>query len=67
MSVREWARAYHFARIERFAATLVRDENISLACGHVGRSFFGFGAWVSGVGVAEYEVGVADTDLVSVA
>ena len=30
MSVRDWARAYHLARIEQFAAKLVRDEDITV-------------------------------------
>jgi glycosyltransferase involved in cell wall biosynthesis len=44
MSVRDWVKAYHLARIERFAATLVRDEDITLI-----HSQF---AWPGGVGGA---------------
>src|SRR5262245_30328267 len=30
MGIRGWAHAFHLARIERFAARLVREENISV-------------------------------------
>jgi glycosyltransferase involved in cell wall biosynthesis len=44
MSVRDWVRAYHIARIERFAARIVREENIALIHSHF--------AWPDGVGGA---------------
>lgn len=47
MSMRDWVRAYHIARIERFAARLVRDEGITLIHSH-----FGYPAGVGGAIVA---------------
>jgi glycosyltransferase involved in cell wall biosynthesis len=44
MSLRDWVRAYHIARIERFAARIVREEDITLIHSHF--------AWPDGVGGA---------------
>ena len=44
MAARSWALAYHLARFERFAATLVRKEKINLIHSHF--------AWPGGVGGA---------------
>jgi glycosyltransferase involved in cell wall biosynthesis len=44
LSAREWVRAYHVARMERFAATIVREEGITLIHSHF--------AWPDGVGGA---------------
>jgi glycosyltransferase involved in cell wall biosynthesis len=44
MRLREWARAFHLARIERFAARLVQREGIALVHSHF--------AWPEGIGGA---------------